>query len=49
MLVIIKHDKYLNNIFVKYLKSNTVLKALFALIPVNKDLEFTFKRERAIV
>ena len=34
-----------------FLKSNTVLKVLFALIPVNKDLEckFTTERERSIV
>ena len=41
MLVIItKNGKYLNSIFVNFLKSNTVQKVLFALILVNKDLEF---------
>ena len=41
MLVIItKNDKYLNSIFVNFLKSSTVLEVLFALIPVNKDLEY---------
>ena len=40
MLVIItKNDKYLRGIFVNFLKSNTGLKVLFALIPVNNDLE----------
>ena len=37
MLVII--TKMINISFVNFLKSSTVLKVLFALIPVNKDLE----------
>ena len=52
MLVIItKSDKYLNCIIFNFLKLNTVLKVLFALIPVNKDLKykFTSERERSIV
>ena len=30
----------------KFLKSNRVLKVLFALIPVNKDLNFKFTSKR---
>ena len=42
-----KNDKYFNN----FLKSDSVLKVLFALISVNKDLDykFTSEREKSIV
>ena len=48
MLVIITKNKYFKSVL---FKSNTVLKLLFALIPVNKDLEYNFTsdRERSLV
>ena len=44
-------NKKMINIIFNFLKSNSVLKILFALIPVNKDLgyKFTSEEERSIV
>ena len=40
LAIITKNNKYLNSIlFFNFLKSNSVLKVLFALIPINKKLE----------
>ena len=46
-VIVTKNDRYLNNIkFFNFLKSNGVLKVLFALIPVNKDLIYKFTTDR---
>ena len=56
VILILLHAKILGMTFRQYLifnflKSNTILKVLLALIPVNKDFEykFTSERERSIV
>ena len=47
MLVIMTKKKIFQQyIIFNLLESNTFLKVLFALIPVNKDVEFKFTSER---